>query len=90
MHQPTTRRTFLRGLGVTMALPWDDWGQANTDTVPSSWLPAYLSSKYSVVWQESWGYVAGFNRRYRFEVHSDTTVAALMAGLTDTRFTRAG
>ena len=22
MHQPTTRRTFLRGLGVTMALPW--------------------------------------------------------------------
>ena len=22
MHAPTTRRTFLRGLGVTMALPW--------------------------------------------------------------------
>ena len=34
MHRPFTRRTFLRGVGVTMALPWLEslplWGQSTT------------------------------------------------------------
>src|ERR1700740_2220433 len=35
IHQPFSRRTFLRGVGVTMALPWLEsvpvWGAATTN-----------------------------------------------------------
>ena len=70
----------------TIAVPWDFWGQTGTDAVVTSWLPAYLAAQFSVVFGQDWGYSDGFNRRYRFEVHSDTTDALFTGKLTDARF----
>jgi hypothetical protein len=34
------------------------------------------------------GSLTGFNRRYRFEVHTDTTIGQFTAALTDPAFAR--
>eukprot|EP00047_Mylnosiga_fluctuans_P022891 m.128569 g.128569 ORF g.128569 m.128569 type:complete len:455 (-) comp9415_c0_seq9:259-1623(-) len=71
----------------TFAIPWDYWGQMNGDADVTDWLPSLLVSRFKVVFQQAWGYQAGgYNRRYRFEIHSDTSQAAFEAGLADTRF----
>lgn len=47
MHHHFSRRTFLRGVGVTMALPWMEslnvWGDAGTSTKPASEAPVRLA-----------------------------------------------
>jgi peptidoglycan/xylan/chitin deacetylase (PgdA/CDA1 family) len=84
-------RGLMSGPSITFATPWDDWGQTSSDTVPSSWFPGYLASRFAVVLQQDYGYGSGgFDRRYRFEIHSDTTLAAFEAALSNTRFTRSG
>src|SRR6266850_7676255 len=46
-----SRRTFLRGIGVTMALPWLEsvnvWGDEPSDTGPSSEAPVRLAVVFS-------------------------------------------
>ena len=79
---------LLVGNTMTFALPWDDWGQTGTDAAVTGWLPQYLADRFDVVFDQDWGYAPGFNRRYRFEVHSDHTMADFEAALSDSRFLR--
>ncbi len=62
-------------------------GQDMGDTVVKSFLPRELASRFSVVFEQD-GYKNSFNRRYRFEVHSDTTFSAFQAGLKNVRFAK--
>ena len=71
-------------------VPWADRVQTSTDTAVPTWLPGYFSSRFPVVFHETWGYATGQNRRFRFEVHNDHTLAQFTAALTDTRFAKAG
>jgi hypothetical protein len=52
----------------------------------AGYLPGYLASKFSVVFEQDWGYTNSYNRRYRYEVHTDTTTAAFTTALGDARF----
>jgi hypothetical protein len=86
------------------AAPFNDAGQwTNLYNDPSNamqgWLPGYLASKFSVVFDTTSpvqygqasgtvGSLSGFNRRYRFEVHTDTTITQFAAALTDPAFAR--
>ena len=81
-------RGFLSGPPAVYALPFDDWGQYNSDKTVSEFLQPYLASRFSVVFDQDWGYRPGFNRRYRFEIHSDTTLQMFQTGLNDSRFQR--
>jgi len=98
-YQARVRADLTQGLALlksklgvdsspTFALPWDFWGQDKGDTVVTSFLPAELQSRFPVVFEQDYGYTNAFNRRYRFEVHSDTTLAALQTALGNVRFAR--
>ena len=64
-----------------------------------SWLPGYLASKFQVVFTQTnpitygqasgtVGSLAGFNRRYRYQVRTDTTITQFAAALQDSAFAR--
>ena len=89
---------------VGWALPFNDAGQwTNLYNDPSgtlqSWLPGYMASKFPVIFTQTnpvtyaqasgtVGALNGFNRHYRFEVHTDTTIEQFGAALTDPGFAR--
>jgi hypothetical protein len=90
---------------VSWACPWNDCGQWTnlyndpTGTV-QSWLPGYAASTFPIVFTQTnpvtyalasgtVGPLNGHHRRYRFEVHTDTTIAQFAAALSDTAFARA-
>ncbi len=89
---------------IGWALPFNDAGQwTNLYNDPSgtmqAWLPGYMASKFPVIFTQTdpvtyalasgtVGALNGFNRRYRFEVHTDTTIAQFGAALTDPGFAR--
>ncbi len=89
---------------VGWALPFNDAGQwTNLYNDPTgtlqSWLPGYMASKAPVIFTQTdpvtyalasgtVGALNGFNRRYRFEVHTDTTIAQFGAALADPGFAR--
>jgi len=86
------------------AAPFNDAGQwTNLYNDPSgqvqSWLPGYLASKFQVVFTQTnpitygqasgtVGDLAGLNRRYRFEVRTDTTIAQFAQAMQDAAFAR--
>ncbi len=87
---------------ISWALPFNDAGQwTNLYNDPSgtvqSWLPGFMASKFPVIFTQTdpvtyalasgtVGALNGFNRRYRFEVHTDTTIAQFGAALRDPGF----
>jgi len=89
---------------VAWALPFNDAGQwTNLYNDPSGvvqgWLPGFLTSQIPIIFTQTnpvtygqasgtVGSLSGFGRRYRFEVHTDTTLAQLAAALVDPAFTR--
>ena len=89
---------------TAMAAPFNDAGQwTNLYNDPSgtiqSWLPGFLASKFSLVFTQTSpvqygqasglvGSLTGFNRHYRFEVHTNTTIEQFAAALTDPAFVR--
>jgi len=79
-------RGLLSAPSVTFATPYDDWGQASGDSAVTSFLPGYLASQFAIVFHESWGYVPGFNRRFRFDVLSTTTAGDFISGLSNALF----
>ena len=63
------------------------------------WFPAYMASKFPIVFTQTnpvtygqasgtVGSLTGFNRHYRLEVHTDTTIAEFGAALADPAFAR--
>ena len=89
---------------VAWAAPFNDAGQWTnlyndpTGTV-QAWFPGFMASKFPVVFTQTnpvtyaqasgtVGSLSGFNRRYRFEVHTDTTLAQFAAALADPGFAR--
>jgi hypothetical protein len=84
------------------ACPWNACGQwTNLYNDPAgtvqSWLPGYLASQFAIVFTQTnpityglasgtVGPLNGFNRRYRFEVHTDTTIQQFATALTDPAF----
>jgi len=84
------------------ACPWNACGQwTNQYNDPSgatqAWEPGFLASQFSVVFTQTnpitFGAATGTvqpldadNRHYRFEVHTDTTIQAFAAALTDPAF----
>jgi hypothetical protein len=86
------------------AAPFNDAGQwTNLYNDPSgqvqAWLPGYLASKFQIVFTQTnpitygqasgtVGDLAGLNRRYRFEVRTDTTIAQFAQALQDPAFAR--
>ncbi len=89
---------------VSWALPFNDAGQwTNLYNDPSGtlqgWLPGFMASKFPVIFTQTnpvtyalasgtVGALNGFNRRYRFEVHTDTTITQFAAALADPGFAR--
>ena len=89
---------------LAWAAPFNDAGQwTNLYNDPSgvvqSWFPAFMASNFPIVFTETnpvtyaqaagtVGSLTGFNRRYRLEVHTDTTIGQFAAALTDTAFAR--
>jgi Bacterial Ig domain len=87
---------------TTWACPWNACGQwTNFYNDPSgtiqSWFPGYFASLFQIVWTQTdpvtYGLASGtvgalnaYNRHYRFEVHTDTTLAEFEAALTDPAF----
>ena len=87
---------------VSFACPWNACGQWTnfyndaTGTV-QSWMPGYLASKFPIVFTQTnpityglasgtVGALNGFNRHYRFEVHTDTTIDQFASALVDPAF----
>lgn len=86
------------------AAPLNDAGQwtnlYNDSTgAMQSWLPGFLSSKFQIVFTQTnpvqyaqasgtVGSLSGFNRRYRFEVHNNTTLQQFASALNDPAFAR--
>jgi polysaccharide deacetylase len=89
---------------VAWAAPFNDAGQwTNFYNDPSgqaqAWLPGFMASKFPIVFTQTnpfaygqapgtVGSLTGFNRHYRFEVHTDTSIAQFAAALTDVAFAR--
>jgi hypothetical protein len=89
---------------VAWAAPFNDAGQwTNLYNDPSgrvqAWLPGSMASRFPLVFMQTnpvtYGQASGlvggltaFNRVYRFEVHTDTTVQQLAAATTDPAFAR--
>jgi Bacterial Ig domain len=87
---------------TSFACPWNACGQWTTfynDTTGAvqNWMPGYLASKFPIVFTQTnpitYGLATGtvgaltaFNRHYRFEVHTDTTIDQFAAVLTDPAF----
>jgi hypothetical protein len=89
---------------VSWACPWNDCGQWTTfyndpgGTV-QSWLPGFVASTFPIVFTQTnpvtyalasgtVGALNGEHRRYRFEVHTDTTIVQFAAALSDMAFAR--
>jgi hypothetical protein len=86
------------------AAPFNDAGQwTNLYNDPSgqvqAWLPGYLASKFQIVFTQTnpvtygqasgtVGDLAGFNRHYRFEVRTDTSITQFANALKDPAFAR--
>ena len=86
------------------AAPFNDAGQwTNLYNDPSgqvqAWLPGFMASKFALVFTQTnpvtyadasgtVGSLTGFNRRYRYEVHTDTTIAQFAAAMQDPAFAR--
>jgi hypothetical protein len=89
---------------LAWAAPFNDAGQwTNLYNDPSggaqSWFPGYMASKFPIVFTQTnpvtYGQASGtvgsltaYGRRYRFEVHTDTTISQFAAALTDPAFAR--
>ncbi|HZQ80520.1 MAG TPA: Ig-like domain-containing protein [Gaiellaceae bacterium] len=87
---------------VSWACPWNACGQwtnfyDDASGTVQSWMPQYFASKFPIVFTQTdpityglasgtVGALNGFNRHYRFEVHTDTTIAQFAASLTDPGF----
>jgi hypothetical protein len=86
------------------AAPFNDAGQwtnlyNDATGQAQSWLPGFMASKFRLVFTQTnpvtyagasgtVGSLTGFNRHYRFEVHTDTTVAQFATALSDAAFAR--
>ncbi|HXY16679.1 MAG TPA: Ig-like domain-containing protein [Gaiellaceae bacterium] len=89
---------------VAWAAPFNDAGQWTTlYNDPSgqvqSWLPGFFASRFPIVFTQTnpvtYGQASGlvgsltsFDRHYRFEVHTDTTIAQFAAAMIDPAFAR--
>jgi hypothetical protein len=89
---------------LAWAAPFNDAGQwTNLYNDPSgqvqAWLPGFMASKFPIVFTQTnpitYGQASGtvgaltaFNRHYRFEVHTDTTIAQFAAAVQDPAFAR--
>jgi hypothetical protein len=89
---------------LAWAAPFNDAGQwTNLYNDPSgqtqAWMPAFFASKLPIVFTQTnpivygqaagtVGSLTGFNRHYRFEVHTDTTIPQFAAALQDPAFAR--
>ncbi len=89
---------------LAWAAPFNDAGQwTNLYNDPSgqvqAWLPGYFASQFPIVFTQTnpvtYGQASGtvgslsdFNRHYRFEVHTDTTIEQFAAALADPAFVR--
>jgi Bacterial Ig domain/Polysaccharide deacetylase len=89
---------------LAFAAPFNDAGQwTNLYNDPSgaaqSWFPAFMASKFPIVFTQTnpvtygqasgtVGSLSGFNRRYRLEVHTDTTIGQFATALTDPAFAK--
>jgi hypothetical protein len=87
---------------TSFACPWNACGQWTTSYNDASntiqgWLPGYFASLFPIVFTQTnpitYGLASGtvgalnaFNRHYRFEVHTDTTIDQFAAALTDPAF----
>jgi hypothetical protein len=87
---------------LAWAAPFNDAGQwTNLYNDPSgqvqAWFPGFMASKFPIVFTQTnpityglasgtVGALNGFNRHYRFEVHTDTTIDQFAAALTDPAF----
>jgi hypothetical protein len=87
---------------ISFACPWNACGQwTNFYNDPSgtvqAWMPGYFASKFGIVFTQTnpityglasgtVGALNGFNRHYRFEVHTDTTIDQFAASLADPAF----
>jgi hypothetical protein len=84
--------------------PFNDVGQwtnlyNDASNAMQSWLPGFLAAQFQLVFTQTSpvqygqasgtvGALDGFNRHYRFEVHTDTTIQQFAAALTDPAFVR--
>jgi hypothetical protein len=89
---------------ASWACPWNDCGQWTTfyndpSGAVQSWLPAFIASTFPIVFTQTnpvtyalasgtVGPLNGVHRRYRFEVHTDTTIAQFAAALADPAFAK--
>jgi hypothetical protein len=89
---------------VAWAAPFNDAGQwtnlyNDATGAVQAWFPGFMATKFPVVFTQTnpvtyaqasgtVGSLSGFNRRYRFEVHTDTTLAQFAAALADPAFAR--
>ncbi len=87
---------------ISWACPWNACGQwtnfyNDASGTVQSWFPGFAASKFPIVFMQtdpityglasgSVGPLNGDNRRYRFEVHTDTTIAQFATALTDPAF----
>jgi hypothetical protein len=89
---------------VAWAAPFNDAGQWTNLYNDSSgqvqvWFPGFMASKFPIVFTQmnpvqyaqasgTVGSLTAFNRHYRFEVHTDTTLQQFATALADPAFTR--
>jgi hypothetical protein len=89
---------------LAWAAPFNDAGQwTNLYDDPTgqvqAWFPGFMASKFPIVFVQTnpvqyaqasgtVGSLTAFNRRYRFEVHTDTTMQQFAVALTDPAFAR--
>ena len=89
---------------LAWAAPFNDAGQwTNLYNDPTgqvqSWMPGFFASKLPIVFTQTnpitygqasgtVGSLSGLNRHYRFEVHTDTTIAQFATALQDPAFAR--
>ncbi len=89
---------------AAIAMPFNDAGQwTNLYNDPSgqaqAWMPGFFASQFPIVFTQTnpityqfasgtVGALTAYNRRYRFEVHTDTTIAQFAAALNDPAFGR--
>jgi hypothetical protein len=89
---------------LAWAAPFNDAGQwtnlyNDASGQVQAWFPGFMASKFPLVFTQTSpvqygqasgtvGSLSGFNRHYRFEVHSDTTIAQFSAALADPAFAR--
>jgi hypothetical protein len=89
---------------LAWAAPFNDAGQwtnlyNDASGQVQAWFPGFMASKFPIVFVQTnpiqyaqasglVGSLTAFNRRYRFEVHTDTTIQQFAAALSDPAFAR--